>query len=58
MARFKYTQKDKEDYRLTPQDVDAYAAAAKASYSAHMKLNKLGVGAKGVEEFKRAWKYR
>lgn len=58
MALFKYIQKDKEDVRLAPQDVEAYAKAAKASYAAHMKLCKLGVGAKGVEAFKRAWKYR
>jgi hypothetical protein len=55
---FKYSQRDKEDYRLTPTDVEVYAKQAKASYHASLRLSKLGVAAKGVEEFKQAWKYR
>lgn len=58
MALFKFQQRDREDVKLTPQDVELYAKQAKASYSAHMKLCKLGVGAKGIEEFKFAWKHR
>lgn len=31
---FKYAQRDKEDLRLSPNDVEAYAKLAKASYHA------------------------
>lgn len=55
---FKYAQRDKEDYRLTPNDVEAYAKAAKASYHASLRASKLGVAAKGIEKFLLDWKYR
>lgn len=55
---FKYVQRDKEDYRLTPADVEVYAKQAKSSYHASLRACKLGVAAKGIEEFKQAWKYR
>jgi len=55
---FKFTQKDKEDIRLTTNDLELYAKSAKASYHASLKLSKLGVGAKNIEEFLLAWKYR
>ena len=58
MARFKFVQKDREDEKLAPQALEHYAKLAKASYAAHMKLCKIGVGAKGIEAFKQAWKYR
>lgn len=55
---FKYAQRDKEDLRLSPNDVEAYVKLAKASYHASLRLCKLGVAAKGVEKFLLDWKYR
>lgn len=58
MALFKFVQKDKEDERLAPQALDTYAKLAKASYHASLRASKLGVAAKGIEQFKLDWKYR
>ena len=58
MALFKFLQKDREDEKLAPQALETYAKLAKASYHSSLRAAKLGVGAKGVEAFLKAWKYR
>lgn len=55
---FKFAQKDKEDVRLTSMDIEAYVKMSKSNHLSQAKLEKIGVGAKGIEEFKKAWKYR
>jgi hypothetical protein len=55
---FSYKHKDKEDIFLSPEDMAAYTKSAKASFQASQKLAKIGVGAKNIEAFKLAWKYR
>jgi hypothetical protein len=58
MVQFKFTQKDKEDLRLSAEDQAAYEKACKSSFRESIALTKLGVAAKGIEEFLMAWKYR